>query len=84
MDKEISQVNKSFNGRLEELTWIILLKLMKLMKKTQTSCTEDLFSDIEKKRSDHDLNLCWWNICGVVMRDGYDSAKEYVDKVKLG
>jgi hypothetical protein len=34
--------------------------------------------------TDHESNLCWWNICGVVMRDGYDSAKEYVDKVKLG
>ena len=34
--------------------------------------------------TDHESNLCWWNICGVVMRDGYDSAKEYVNKVKLG
>ena len=20
--------------------------------------------------TDHESNLCWWNICGVVMRDG--------------
>lgn len=34
--------------------------------------------------TDHESNLCWWSICGVVMRDGYEAGKEYVDTVELG
>ena len=34
--------------------------------------------------TEHESNLCWWAICGVVMRDGCEAGKEYVDTVKLG
>lgn len=33
--------------------------------------------------SDHKSLLIWWNICGVVMRDGYEAAEEYVDNLKI-
>ena len=34
--------------------------------------------------TDHESNLCWWSICGVVIYGGYEAAKLYVDTVKLG
>lgn len=40
---------------------------------------------IEKGRflTEHERNLCWWSIAGVVMRDGYEAGKDYVERVKL-
>lgn len=34
--------------------------------------------------TEHETNLCWWSICGVVMSSGYEAGKLYVDTVKLG
>jgi len=34
--------------------------------------------------NDRESNLCWWAICGVVMRQGRDAGIDYVDTVALG
>lgn len=41
---------------------------------------------IEKGRvlTERESNLCWWSICGVVIHDGYEAGKDYVDTVELG
>ena len=56
----------------EENTNILLLRLVERFRK-------------EKHRflTDYERQLCWWNILGVVMRDGYEAGREYVYKIPL-
>lgn len=56
----------------EENTNILLLRLVERFRK-------------EKHRflTDHERNLCWWNILGVVMRDGCEAGKECGFKIPL-
>ena len=56
----------------EENTNILLLRLVERFRREK----HRLLTDREKQ-------LCWWNILGVVMRDGYEAGKEYVCKVPL-
>lgn len=36
-----------------------------------------------RELTNEESRLCWWCICGIVMRDGYEAGKEYVNTVKL-
>lgn len=33
--------------------------------------------------TDHESNLCWWNICGVVMRDGYSRRQRKLSHLNI-
>lgn len=54
-------------------------------------CTEGLCGRLARRHleetgkllTEYERDLCWWSICSIVMRDGYEAGREYVDTVEF-